>query len=179
MAFKIKCNYEFTVENDNCVVCYATPVKTDTTTMKTNAIATHISAYTKMPQEPFPLLMRFKGVAIRNSDDDVNIELAKEIAKRKAMRAATKAFERQMGRAGDIILDFWDRTVYAAASAHFKAEEFTDEIKALANSEDEDEDDGDWNVWNNEEQLSDDEEWQDFGDWEDWYANDDLIPSWG
>ena len=170
MAFKIKCNYNFTVENDNCVVCYATPIQTDKTTMKINAMATHIESYTHMPQEAFPLFMEFKGVAVRNADDEVNIELAKQIAKRKALRAATRAFERYMDRACDVIMDFWDRSVYAAASAHFKAEAFTDEIKELADSEDEDEDDEDWSVWNNEEWLSDDEEWQDFGDWEDWYT---------
>lgn len=139
MAFKMKCTYEFVVENDKCVVCYATPIWVDKTTRSIQAIATHVEAYTNMPQKDFPLGKRFKGVAVRKAGDEINIQLAKKIARKKAMRAAIRAFGEYIRRCDEVIGDYWSRISWAELAVDKKFFDIDYEIEDLASDYDSEE----------------------------------------
>ena len=132
MAFKMKCTYEFVVENNNCVVCYATPIWVDRTTRSIQAITTHIEGYSHMPQKDYPLGKRFKGVAVRKAGDEINIELAKKIARKKAMRAAIRAFGEYIRRCDEVIGDYWSRISWAELAVDKKFFDVDYEIEDLA-----------------------------------------------
>lgn len=132
----MKCTYEFVVENDKCVVCYATPIWVDKTTRSIQAITTHIEGYSHMPQKDYPLGRRFKGVAVRKAGDEINIELAKKIARKKAMRAAIRAFGEYIRRCDEVIGDYWSRISWAELAVDKKFFDVDYEIEDLASDYD-------------------------------------------
>lgn len=88
MNFKMNYDVRYIV-NDDCVVAIASPLKRDKTTHTASKILRELE-----PNRPLPNVLRceYKGIARHKSTDKVDIELAKEIAKKKAIRKATKAF---------------------------------------------------------------------------------------
>lgn len=90
----MKFNIEYKVVNDNVVVCYATPVMVDDRIRRFQNLYTYIFyQYRNENLKRFDMPKTFKGVAIRKSSDESDIEMAKEIARKKAMRLAYKTYK--------------------------------------------------------------------------------------
>lgn len=94
MAFKMKFNIEYKVVNDNVVVCYATPVMVDDRIRKFQNLYTYVSyQYRNEYLKGSVIPKAFKGIAVRKPSDENDIEMAKEIARKKAMRLAYKTYK--------------------------------------------------------------------------------------
>lgn len=132
MSFKLKCDFEFIVMSDDCVVCYAKPTWWDRTSCHIDAAAWSLGNRLNMEMPEHPFTKKYKGVAVRNDGDEVDIELAKEIARKKAVRAAIGACKTYIHRANDIIQDFYIRSCMQEMAIERKKWTIDEEIEELA-----------------------------------------------
>lgn len=129
MAFKVEFDVNFAVESDNVVVCYVYPKFYDSRLEELEAVYDYI--YDNAPY-PMELPEFYKGVAVRKEGDEVDIETAKAIARKKALRAAYKRYRLYTFALLDKILAYWDRSMDLTDALTVRAETMTNEIKALA-----------------------------------------------
>lgn len=83
-------NVHFLEKNDNIVKCMVVPTRDPNCTLELEEV--YFQMYGEEPCRDKYIKDFYTGIATRNKEDDINIELAECIARRKAYRAAYKAY---------------------------------------------------------------------------------------
>ena len=83
-------NVHFSEKNDNIVKCVVVPTRDPNCTLELEEV--YFQMYGEEPCRDKYIKDFYVGTAIRNEEDDINIELAERIARKKAYRAAYKAY---------------------------------------------------------------------------------------
>lgn len=103
--FKMKFEYRYII-NDGAIICFATP------TMKSSIIRDWCSYYDYVTPYGIKLktklLHEYKGVARLKDGDTSDIEIAKNVARSKAVRAAFKNYRNYLAE----IFDYFARELY-------------------------------------------------------------------
>lgn len=101
--FKMTFDYRF-VENDDVVICFVTPTYQQDEMVRYWALANLIKG--EMPSEDIDIIsgdVEFKGIARYKTGDTNDKELAREIARSKAVRRAFKAYRNVAQHCFDVI----------------------------------------------------------------------------
>lgn len=121
--------------NNNVVTCVVTPVRDGVRStlfdMEYGAERAGISTAKRLTLIP----KEFKGVARLKAGDEVDLALAKEIARKKAIRKMYRVYHNQMKLAAEYFGMAWGRYLDAAIELANKANEIDNEIVKLTSKE--------------------------------------------
>ena len=121
--------------HNNVVICVVTPVRDEILSslfdMEYGAERAGISTTKRLTLIP----KEFKGVARLKAGDEVDLALAKEIARKKAMRKMYRVYHNQMKLATEYFGMAWGRYLDAAIELADKANEIDNEIVKLTSKE--------------------------------------------
>lgn len=128
---KMRCRSSFVVK-DNIVICRVTPIEEEDSMVK--KLMSIISFYYdesfyKRIINPFNQI--FQGVATLKEGDVNNIELAKKIARKKAVRQMFKCYKNSLKNCYDQIINISTEIETSRNSVLRKIDKITDEIKEL------------------------------------------------
>ena len=128
---KMRCRSSFIIK-DNIVICRVTPIEEEDSMVK--KLMSIISFYYdesfyKRIISPFNQI--FQGVATLKEGDVNNIELAKKIARKKAVRQMFKCYKNSLKNCYDQIINISTEIETSRNSVLRKVDKITDEIKEL------------------------------------------------
>ena len=128
---KMRCRSSFVVK-DNIVVCRVTPIEEEDSMLRKlmNIVGFYYNEnFSKRIINPF--IQSYKGVAILKDGDINNIELAKKIARKKAVRQMFKCYKNSLKNCYDQIINISTEIETSRNSVLRKVDKITDEIKEL------------------------------------------------
>lgn len=124
--------FDFPVISEKRVVCRAQLMEKDFKTKELERVYNYL-----YPTDPYPKVLSkyYKGIARHKNGDENDIELAKNIAKKKALRSLYRGVRTYNYTLLDKIYEYWDRSLNHVYDLADKVTHITNEIKVLAEVE--------------------------------------------
>lgn len=129
---KMRCRSSFIIK-DNTVICRVTPIEEEGSMIRKlmNIVAFYYNESPSSKRIVNPFKQFYKGIAILKDGDTNNIELAKKIARKKAVRQMFKCYKNSLKNCYDQIINISTEIETSRNSVLRKIDKITDEIKEL------------------------------------------------